>query len=184
MVIGPFGTKSQVAGVFLFWMEHRKVQVIYSFPATYTRSYLKRQPGATLVLPAAPQLLSYLLKPGTTGNLGLSEKFTRILLFPARASNLIFHISSDMSFGGLFGFIPAIPANRFCMMSGILMVNIFAAPAYRPDESHLPADFPKMQFGRPAPRGSDTFKTACTAGAVPGASIIDITGIEITANSS
>ena len=53
MVIGPFGTKSQVVGVFLFCAEHHKVQVIYSFPATYTKSYLKRQPGATLILPAA-----------------------------------------------------------------------------------------------------------------------------------
>jgi hypothetical protein len=53
MVIGPFGTKSQVIGVFLFWTENRGVQVIYSFPATYTRSYLQRQPGATLLLPAA-----------------------------------------------------------------------------------------------------------------------------------
>ena len=53
VVIGPFGTKSQVVGVFLFCFEHRKVQVIYSFPATYTKSYLKRQPGATLILPAA-----------------------------------------------------------------------------------------------------------------------------------
>jgi hypothetical protein len=54
MVIGPFGTKPQVVGVFLFCMEHRKVQVIYSFPATYTRSYLRRQPGSTLLLPVAP----------------------------------------------------------------------------------------------------------------------------------
>jgi hypothetical protein len=53
MVIGPFGTKSQVIGVFLFCSAHREVQVIYSFPATYTRSYLQRQPGATLILPAA-----------------------------------------------------------------------------------------------------------------------------------
>jgi hypothetical protein len=53
MVIGPFGTKSQVVGVFLFCSAHREVQVIYSFPATYTRSYLQRQPGATLKLPAA-----------------------------------------------------------------------------------------------------------------------------------
>ncbi len=52
VVIGPFGTKSQVVGVFLFCAQHRQVQVIYSFPATYTKSYLKRQPGATLVLPA------------------------------------------------------------------------------------------------------------------------------------
>jgi hypothetical protein len=52
MVIGPFGTKSQVVGVFLFCAHHRKVQIIYSFPSTYTKSYLKRQPGATLILPA------------------------------------------------------------------------------------------------------------------------------------
>ena len=54
MVIGPFGTKPQVVGVFLFCQEHRKVQVIYSFPSTYTRSYLRRQPGATLLLPVSP----------------------------------------------------------------------------------------------------------------------------------
>lgn len=54
MVVGPFGTKPQVVGVFLFWQEHRKVQVIYSFPATYTRSYLRRQPGTTLLLPVGP----------------------------------------------------------------------------------------------------------------------------------
>ena len=53
MVIGPFGTKSQVVGVFLFCTHHRNVQVIYSFPSTYTKSYLKRQPGVTLILPAA-----------------------------------------------------------------------------------------------------------------------------------
>ncbi|HUT68894.1 MAG TPA: hypothetical protein VMW86_10170 [Dehalococcoidales bacterium] len=54
MVIGPFGTKPQVVGLFLFCREHRKAQVIYSFPATYTRSYLQRQPGATLLMPVAP----------------------------------------------------------------------------------------------------------------------------------
>ena len=54
MVIGPFGTKPQVVGVFLFYQEHRKVQVIYSYPATYTRSYLRRQAGATLLLPVSP----------------------------------------------------------------------------------------------------------------------------------
>ncbi len=54
MVIGPFGTKPQVIGVFLFYLEHRKVQVVYSFPAIYTRSYLRRQPGPTLLLPVAP----------------------------------------------------------------------------------------------------------------------------------
>jgi len=52
IVIGPFGTKSQVVGVFLFCVQHPKVQVIYSFPATYTKSYLNRQPGTTLILPA------------------------------------------------------------------------------------------------------------------------------------
>ena len=56
MVIGPFGTKPQVVGVFLFCSEHRKVQVVYSFPATYTRSYLRRQPGPTLLLPIAPDV--------------------------------------------------------------------------------------------------------------------------------
>jgi hypothetical protein len=55
MTIGPFGTKPQVVGVFLFYLEHRKVQVVYSFPATYTRSYLQRQPGQTLLLPVAPE---------------------------------------------------------------------------------------------------------------------------------
>lgn len=53
MVIGPFGTKSQVVGVYLFCAHHHDVQIIYSFPSTYTKSYLKRQPGATLILPAA-----------------------------------------------------------------------------------------------------------------------------------
>ncbi len=56
MVIGPFGTKPQVVGIFLFCREHRKVQVIYSFPAAYTRSYLRRQPGSTLLLPVAPEV--------------------------------------------------------------------------------------------------------------------------------
>ncbi|MCJ7604849.1 MAG: hypothetical protein MUO19_02300 [Dehalococcoidales bacterium] len=51
MVIGPFGTKPQVVGIHLFCRERRKVQVIYSFPATYTRSYLQRQPGVTMLLP-------------------------------------------------------------------------------------------------------------------------------------
>lgn len=54
MVIGPFGTKPQVVGVFLFCREHRRVQVVYSFPAAYTRSYLRRQPGATILLPVTP----------------------------------------------------------------------------------------------------------------------------------
>jgi len=56
MVIGPFGTKPQVVGVFLFCSEHRKVQAVYSFPTTYTRSYLRRQPGPTLLLPVAPEV--------------------------------------------------------------------------------------------------------------------------------
>jgi len=55
MVIGPFGTKPQVVGVFLFCQEHRKVQVVYSFPTTYTRSYLQRQPGSTLLLPVTSE---------------------------------------------------------------------------------------------------------------------------------
>jgi hypothetical protein len=54
MVIGPFGTKPQTVGVFLFCLEHPKVQVIYSFPVNYTRSYLQRKPGPTLLLPLAP----------------------------------------------------------------------------------------------------------------------------------
>ncbi len=58
MVIGPFGTKPQVVGVFLFCLEHPKVQVVYSFPVKYTRSYLQRKPGPTLLLPLAPVMRS------------------------------------------------------------------------------------------------------------------------------
>jgi len=54
MAIGPFGTKPQAVGVFLFCLEHPKVQVVYSFPEKYTRSYLHRKPGPTLLLPLAP----------------------------------------------------------------------------------------------------------------------------------
>ena len=54
MVIGPFGTKPQVVGVFLFCLEHPKAEVVYSFPVQYTRSYLQRKPGPTLLLPLAP----------------------------------------------------------------------------------------------------------------------------------
>jgi hypothetical protein len=54
MAIGPFGTKPQTVGVFLFWLEHPKVQVVYSYPVEYTKSYLKRKTGATLILPLAP----------------------------------------------------------------------------------------------------------------------------------
>ena len=54
MVIGPFGTKPQTVGVFLFCLEHHKVQVVYSFPVSYTKSYLRRKPGPTLRLPLAP----------------------------------------------------------------------------------------------------------------------------------
>jgi hypothetical protein len=54
VVIGPFGTKPQTVGVFLFCLEHPKVQVVYSFPSTYTKSYVQRQPGATLLLPLTP----------------------------------------------------------------------------------------------------------------------------------
>ena len=54
MVIGPFGTKSQTVGVFLFCLEYPKTQVVYSFPVNYTRSYLQRKPGPTFVLPLSP----------------------------------------------------------------------------------------------------------------------------------
>lgn len=54
VVVGPFGTKPQTIGVFLFCLEHPKVQVVYSYPASYTRSYLQRAPGATLLLPMSP----------------------------------------------------------------------------------------------------------------------------------
>ena len=54
MVVGPFGTKPQTVGVFLFCLEYPKVQVVYSFPVNYTRSYLKRKPGSTLLLPLVP----------------------------------------------------------------------------------------------------------------------------------
>lgn len=56
MVIGPFGTKPQAVGVFLFCLEHPKAQVVYSFPVKYTRSYLWRKPGPTLLLPLNPSL--------------------------------------------------------------------------------------------------------------------------------
>jgi hypothetical protein len=58
MVIGPFGTKSQTVGIFLFCLEHPKAQVVYSFPVNYTKSYLKRKPGKTLLLPLAPVVKS------------------------------------------------------------------------------------------------------------------------------
>ena len=54
MVIGPFGTKPQTVGIFLFWFEHTKVQVAYSFPSEYSKSYLERKRGSTLVLRMAP----------------------------------------------------------------------------------------------------------------------------------
>ena len=54
MVIGPFGTKPEAVGVFLFCLEHPRVQVVYSFPVKYTKSYLQRKPGPTLLLPLAP----------------------------------------------------------------------------------------------------------------------------------
>ncbi len=54
MIVGPFGTKSQTVGLFLFCLEYPKVQVVYSFPVNYTRSYLKRKPGSTLLLPLVP----------------------------------------------------------------------------------------------------------------------------------
>lgn len=54
MIIGPFGTKSQVIGLFLFCLENPKPQVVYSHPVKYTRSYLWRKPGSTLLLPLNP----------------------------------------------------------------------------------------------------------------------------------
>jgi len=57
MIIGPFGTKPQTVGVFLFCLEYPKVQIIYSFPVKYTRSYLQRKPGHTLLLPLAPAVV-------------------------------------------------------------------------------------------------------------------------------
>ncbi len=54
VIIGPFGTKPQTVGIFLFCLEHPKAQVVYSFPVDYTKSYLQRKPGRTLLLPLAP----------------------------------------------------------------------------------------------------------------------------------
>jgi len=56
MVIGPFGTKSQTVGVFLFCLEYPRAQVVYSYPINYTRSYLQRKPGPTLLLPLSPAI--------------------------------------------------------------------------------------------------------------------------------
>jgi hypothetical protein len=56
VVIAPFGTKPQTVGVFLFCLEHPKVQVVYSFPTSYTRSYIQRQAGDTLLLPMSPAI--------------------------------------------------------------------------------------------------------------------------------
>jgi len=57
MIIGPFGTKPQTVGVFLFCLEYPKVQIVYSFPVKYTRSYLQRKAGPTLLLPLAPAVI-------------------------------------------------------------------------------------------------------------------------------
>jgi hypothetical protein len=54
MIIGPFGTKPQTVGVFLFYLEYPKAQIVYSFPVGYTKAYLQRKPGPTLLLPLAP----------------------------------------------------------------------------------------------------------------------------------
>jgi hypothetical protein len=51
MIIGPFGTKPQTVGIFVFWLEHPRVQIVYSFPTEYTKSYLNRKPGKTMLLP-------------------------------------------------------------------------------------------------------------------------------------
>ncbi|MCK5434527.1 MAG: hypothetical protein KAI42_04505 [Dehalococcoidales bacterium] len=56
MIIGPFGTKPQTVGVFLFCLEYPRAQVVYSFPTNYTRSYLRRKPGCTLLLPLSPMV--------------------------------------------------------------------------------------------------------------------------------
>jgi len=56
MVVGPFGTKPQAVGMFLFCLERPKAQVVYSFPVKYTKSYLERMPGPTLLLPLAPEM--------------------------------------------------------------------------------------------------------------------------------
>jgi hypothetical protein len=56
IVIGPFGTKPQVIGIFLFWLEHPRTQIVYSFPIEYTKSYLKRRCGATMILPLSPSV--------------------------------------------------------------------------------------------------------------------------------
>ncbi len=53
MIIGPFGTKPQTVGIFIFWLEHPRIQVVYSFPNEYTKSYLNRKPGKTIMLPLA-----------------------------------------------------------------------------------------------------------------------------------
>lgn len=53
MIIGPFGTKPQTVGIFVFWLEHPRIQIVYSFPSEYTKSYLNRKPGKTLMLPLA-----------------------------------------------------------------------------------------------------------------------------------
>ena len=54
IIVGPFGTKPQVVGLFLCWLEYPKIQIVYSHPMKYTRSYLFRKPGATLLLPLNP----------------------------------------------------------------------------------------------------------------------------------
>jgi hypothetical protein len=63
LVIGPFGTKSQTVGVFLFWLDHRKTQIVYSFPGKYTDSYLKRRPGTTLILPTGTSVAVQISRP-------------------------------------------------------------------------------------------------------------------------
>lgn len=67
VVIGPFGTKPQAVGVFLFCLEHPKVQVVYSYPESYTRSYIQRQAGATLLLPMSPAVGADIRDTGAEG---------------------------------------------------------------------------------------------------------------------
>ena len=54
IIVGPFGTKPQVVGLFLFWLEYPKIQIVYSHPTKYTRSYLFRKPETTFLLPLNP----------------------------------------------------------------------------------------------------------------------------------
>jgi len=45
VVVMPLGTKVQTLGVFLFWLRHRNVRLMYAFPKGYGKGYGARQPG-------------------------------------------------------------------------------------------------------------------------------------------